>query len=144
VAYAKFVTDPTAFLFASAPTASTAQLINLDLTNALWYLDQQLWDYSCHINDEAYSFFKNSTVLILKTFKQMVEAQLSPISKELETSLLKVHAEEKTRVKQDTSTNKYMLELSSKLRWLQREFFARLNCGEDVKKWSGSKNVSCL
>jgi hypothetical protein len=109
------------------------------LTNALWYLDQQLWDYSSQISDDAYSFLKNSITLILKLFKQLLESQLSAISRELETTLLKVHTEEKTRVKQDTSTNKYMLELSSKLRWLQREFFARLNCGEDVKKWSVSQ-----
>lgn len=38
-------------------------------------------------------------------------------------------------VRQDSTTSQYIIEISNKLRWIQREILNRFHCGDDTKEW---------
>lgn len=92
-----------------------------------------------------FRFFKNLTRLL----DSIVEPLYSSMSRDAESIISRIHREDfggsnkapiggrssPTRGMQDTQTSSYILELSSKLRWMMREIIARMQCGEDSKDW---------
>ena len=74
----------------------------------------------------------------------MVEPLLVTSTRDIESVMIKMHKEDfgkpvppakSNRTANDITAGQYVYELTSRLRWLQREIYSRLHCGEETKEW---------
>ncbi|KAI8912894.1 hypothetical protein BC831DRAFT_554770 [Entophlyctis helioformis] len=139
-------TDNSAYQVGGASLSSSQQL-NIDIVNALWYLQDSVWrlleDYEETAADGPMTEAMNS---ISKLIQGIVEPMLTNFANDIESTIVKMHKEDyavrqstsalrNTPARQPDSTSAYVAELLAKLRWIVREIFARLQCGDDLREW---------
>lgn len=74
-----------------------------------------------------------------------MEPLFGQVTRELESTIMKIHREDFTnrgrppsRGGSESTSSQYVVELAGKIRWLHRELFSKLQCGEDSREWYGN------
>jgi len=120
---------------------TTAQ--NIELTNSLWWLQDNLWKI---IEDASEVVLKNELQVpldeIYNLLCSIVEPLMISITKHIEGIILKIHRED-FNLNSQANTNissegghcsSYVIELGNYLKWLKREIFNKIKCSES-KEW---------
>ncbi|KAJ3122430.1 Conserved oligomeric Golgi complex subunit [Nowakowskiella sp. JEL0407] len=137
------LTDPNTVIN-SPPTGppSMIQMTTIELVNSVWLLTDLVWNLGEEFESDVLSdMLQDNVVSLNRLIQKLVEPLLMGLTKELEGILIKIYKEDYGRTgKQGNKMNEaaaspYMIELSQRLRWMQREVLSKLNCGDDSKDW---------
>ncbi|KAI8842668.1 Golgi transport complex subunit 5-domain-containing protein [Chytriomyces cf. hyalinus JEL632] len=141
-------TDSSVYVIPGTPSCTPSQLLNIEIINCLWTLAEGVWKIVDEFEDDHVVVLLNDSVeAVQKLIQSVAESLIAGITRDLELAIVKMHKEDfNNRLVSkgsasagangaDQSLSQYVVELGSKLRWVQREIMARLNCGEDVKEW---------
>jgi len=121
--------------------SATAQ--NIDITNSIWWLQDNIWKI---IDDASEEVLKNELREPLdETYNllcSIVEPLMGNITKQIEFIILKMHKEDfnlNSNININISAeggqcSSYVIELSNYLKWLKREIFNKIKCSE-CKEW---------
>jgi len=133
------------------PSATTQ---NIEMINALWWLQENLWKMIEEASTEE--VLKNELQLpleeIYKLLCNVVEPLMFNITKHIEGILLKIHKEDFNINSQSNNRmvsteggqcSSYVLELGNYLKWIKREIFNRIKCTEN-KEWIHSIAIRIL
>ncbi|KAI8849185.1 Golgi transport complex subunit 5-domain-containing protein [Chytridium lagenaria] len=115
-------TDASAYQVTGAGTATSSQLLNLEIVNCLWSLGDGVYQIGGEFKQNAHV-----VTVILESIGAIIEPLMIHITREIETTILKIHKED--------YANTFILEVGMKLRWISRELLSRLQCGDDLKTW---------
>ncbi|KAJ3110915.1 Conserved oligomeric Golgi complex subunit, partial [Physocladia obscura] len=132
----------------TAASATPSQMVNIDVINSLWALADGIWniveDFESH-QDELEDGFASGGLLnesidaVQKLVQSVAESLIAGITRDVELTMVKIHKEDFNRSSKvaanDQSLSQYVIEVGSKLRWVQREIMSRLYCGDDTKEW---------
>ncbi|KAJ3030527.1 Conserved oligomeric Golgi complex subunit, partial [Rhizophlyctis rosea] len=141
-------TDPYAYQVSGVGTATQSQLLNIEIVNCLWWLQESVWRTLEEYGESAVVDVIGEALDTLANLIQgVVEPLLNEVTRELEGTILKMHHGDDTGRYQrpagrggspprpSSSTSPYVVELASKIRWVQREILSRFQCGEESKDW---------
>lgn len=107
--------------------------------NSVWLLTEGLFKVTEDLESTPAINIIDNTIATAKSFVQsIVEPLLIAMLKEVEVSFIKLHSEfsmRKKMNKNDPATSQYVLEVSSKLRWIQKEILYRFQTADDLKEW---------
>ncbi|KAJ3284748.1 Conserved oligomeric Golgi complex subunit [Borealophlyctis nickersoniae] len=141
-------TDSNAYHISGAGTATHSQMLNLDIINCLWWLQESVWKVVEEYGESsAVDGIADALETLSKLLQGIVEPLLSEITREFERTILKIHKEEllsapavpprgsPSRAAASSPTSQYVVELAGKIRWTQNELLARMQCGDESKEW---------
>ncbi|TPX48251.1 hypothetical protein SeMB42_g00684 [Synchytrium endobioticum] len=137
------VADMTAYQIVGSGVAPPAQVLNLEIINSLYHLHGNAWKIFQEFDEAVQDIVEEPLDAIHKLMLAMIEPLLVTSTRDIESVMIKMHKEDygkpapikSSRPANDISTSQYVYELTSRLRWLQREIYARLHCGEETKEW---------
>ncbi|KAJ3108658.1 Conserved oligomeric Golgi complex subunit [Phlyctochytrium planicorne] len=142
-------TDLSAYQVSGVGTASSSQLLNLEVVNCIWSLVDGIFQ----IGNEFINVPHVTTAImesisgLQKVIQGIIEPLFIHIAREIESTILKIHKEDYGRSQKNASTpqrgsapsdpssSNFVLEVGMKLRWIARELIARIQCGDEVKGW---------
>ncbi|KAI8813141.1 Golgi transport complex subunit 5-domain-containing protein [Cladochytrium replicatum] len=135
--------DSTAYQVSGSGPATPAQVVNLELINCSWFFQDGLWKIISDCPDgPVVDTLTDALKLVCKLVQSVAEPLMWSLTKELELIIVKIHKEDYGRGAKGSPTkaaepasSQYMIELSHRLRWMQRELLSRLHCGDDSKQW---------
>ncbi|KAJ3414234.1 Conserved oligomeric Golgi complex subunit [Chytridiales sp. JEL 0842] len=138
-------TDSTAFSVSGAGTVTSSQVLNIAIVNCLWRLADGVWAMTSEFEDETVvSTLDDSVLGIQKLIQSIIEPLLTHITREIESTIIRIHKEDygrppavkpKSQSMPEPTASAYILEVGSKLRWNHREIMSRFQCGSDSRQW---------
>ncbi|RKO88423.1 Golgi transport complex subunit 5-domain-containing protein, partial [Blyttiomyces helicus] len=133
-------TDSNAYQVTGSGTATQSQLLNIEIANCLWWLQESAWKaLEEHVESGEFDAVNEALENMSRLLQGIVEPLLTAMTRELETAILHIHREE-NYIRQytpgsrgsptrppppESGTSTYVLELASKIRWMQRELLSR-------------------
>ncbi|TPX38056.1 hypothetical protein SmJEL517_g00290 [Synchytrium microbalum] len=139
------VADMSAYQIAGSGPPPPAQLLNLEIMSCLYHLHETAWKVFDEYDEVAHQAVEESLDAIHKLILAMVEPLLVTTTRDIEAVMIKMHKEDfgkpgskpgaSSSKALDPSASQYVYELTSRLRWLQREIYNRLQCGDETKEW---------
>ncbi|KAI8823667.1 Golgi transport complex subunit 5-domain-containing protein [Fimicolochytrium jonesii] len=127
----------------TAGTATHGQLLVIESINCLWYMQDGVYKVLTEFSGSGLDDTFNEILKgISRALQGMVEPLFSQITREFESSILKIHKEDlasrfasPTRGQSESSTSQYVGEFASKVRWVHRELLSKLQCGDESREW---------
>ncbi|KAJ3298510.1 hypothetical protein HDU79_010246 [Rhizoclosmatium sp. JEL0117] len=115
-----------------------SQLLNIEIVNCLWTLAEGVWKIMDDFEDEQIvSVLTDSVEAVQKLIQSVVEPLVAGVTRDIELSISKIHKEDfnKSTKAAEPGLSPYVIEVGTKLRWVQREIMMRFHCGDDTKEW---------
>ncbi|ORY48945.1 hypothetical protein BCR33DRAFT_677247 [Rhizoclosmatium globosum] len=115
-----------------------SQLLNIEIVNCLWTLAEGVWKIMDDFEDEQIvSVLTDSVEAVQKLIQSVVEPLVAGVTRDIELSIAKIHKEDfnKSTKAAEPGLSPYVIEVGTKLRWVQREIMMRFHCGDDTKEW---------
>ncbi|KAI9193313.1 Golgi transport complex subunit 5-domain-containing protein [Polychytrium aggregatum] len=138
------VKDSNAFSITGLITATQAQILNAEIANCLYALKEGLWAVvmSEYTEPGLLDIVGETVEETHALFQGIVGPLLIAVMRDIEGIIMKIHKEDFSKIvassglgRSESSVGTYIIELSNKIRWIQRELFARYQCGEERQDW---------
>ncbi|KAJ1554271.1 hypothetical protein HK096_004319, partial [Nowakowskiella sp. JEL0078] len=111
----------------SSGPSSSLQVLCIELSNSLWYLQDSVWQVAIEFDVEvAIEAVTEGIMKINQLLQRVLEPLLIGLTKELEIIILKLYKEDygrqkATSNKAEPAASPFVIELSQRVRWMQRE-----------------------
>ncbi|CAG8537647.1 4025_t:CDS:10 [Acaulospora morrowiae] len=137
--------DVTAYQVTGPGPCTASQNINFELINALYSLHQSVWKVLEEYPDDITEVVFDAIEHTRKVMISIVDPLFQHIKKELELIILKIHREDFSRQlaknltlpqQAEAQCSAYMIELSDRMNYIQKELLSRISCGLNGKEWS--------
>ncbi|RHZ85683.1 hypothetical protein Glove_63g29 [Diversispora epigaea] len=139
------VVDSSAYQVSGPGPCTASQNTNFELINSLYALHQSAWkvleEYPDNITEIVFDAVENTR----RVMQNIVDPLFHHIRKEFESTILKIHREDFSRqlpinfmLSQQTEAqcSTYMIELSNRMNYVQKELFSKISCGLNSKEWT--------
>ncbi|CAG8707808.1 410_t:CDS:10, partial [Acaulospora colombiana] len=141
------VVDSTAYQVTGPGPCTTSQNINFELINTLYNLHQSVWKVLEEYPDDITEIVFDAIEHTRKVMLGIVDPLFTHIKKELELIIIKIHKEDfsrqpvKTLVfpqQTEAQCSGYMIELSDRMNYIQKELMSKISCGLNGKEWTNA------
>ncbi|CAG8566458.1 1120_t:CDS:10 [Diversispora eburnea] len=136
------IVDSSAYQVTGPGPCTASQNTNFELINSLYALHQSAWkvleEYPDNITEIVFDAVENTR----KVMQNIVDPLFHHIRKEFESTILKIHREDFSRqlsinfMLTEAQCSTYMIELSNRMNYVQKELFSKISCGLNSKEWT--------